>query len=285
MLTFQKMWGLMDDWLSNPVVQAALVPFVVSMLGTALFMRVAPRWSGLGLILGFGAAMWLILGLELSPLTSTRKIAVLGLLAGVTGVLLDLLQPRRAWTAAVLFAGGAIAIVWVIWPVLSRREGIEMWTLTLGAVAYVGSLSAVSEILRGDSLRAGSAALMLGLASSLAAVLGASAILGQFGGAVAAASGAYLCLAVLRRVPFAGYNLALPAGLVCALIGYSATVYAKLPWYSLPVIATIPFLAAWMPVPFRSPRWFQSIIILAALSPAVVMAVFLAWRGAGPAPL
>jgi len=273
----------MQNWLNDPFVQSAVLPFLVALVVTLLLGRIAPRWSGLALVCGVLVAVQ-VMGIDLARLDSTTKIVLLGVAAAVLGLLRDRFADDRGWIPVALFLLGAAAITWVIWPVLVRREGAPFWSLLAGAVAYVGWMWAASEFVRDDIHRCAVTAVAVGTATALCVVLGASAKLGQLGGAAAAAGGAYLAVSMVNRSLAGGSVMALPATAFGGLLGYAALLYAKLPWYCLPAIALIPVLAR-VPLSSGLSRWWRTCIVLAAVAPAVIVAVVLAWHGAGPPPL
>lgn len=274
----------MDELLQNPVFQAAIVPFAIALAAGFLLKYAGWQWAGLSVVLGFYAGVSLITGFEFTPLTSTRKIILLGMIAAGVGLVLDLLNLKQRHLAPLLVILGAGALLWVIWPPLMRMEGAEKWIYGMGGIAYVGWLLASMEGLRSRALRADTALLNLGLGTGLAAVMGASALLGQLASALAAAIGAFLLLSALKKTLPVGFVMLLPAALLGGLIGVSALVYAKLPWYCLPILATIPLLAR-LPLPKKLPLWGQALALVLMTLPGAAGAVYVAWKIAGAPPM
>lgn len=274
----------MSPWLDNVFVQSAVVPFVVGLVAALVLRRTGAPWAGFGFALAFGAAAYLIAGFQLLPLTSTRKILLAAAGAVAVGLVLDTLVSDRRVRLWLPATGAAAATLWVLWPVLLRSEGAQLAWVALPALAYTGWLVAGTQALEPAPVKTTVAALMLGLGTGVSALLGASALMGQLGGAVAAAVGAYV-LAFLWRGPYApGRTLTLPATLLCALIGVSAVHYASLPWYSLAPLALIPLLAR---LPLPAGRGGLGAIALASLYtlPAAAAAIIITWRVAGAPPL
>jgi hypothetical protein len=182
-------------------------------------------------------------------------------------------------------AAGAAVVLWIIWPVLLRSEGAALATLALAAPAYVAwLLLAGIEPLAARPTRALVAILMLGTGTGVTALLGASALMGQLGGAVAAATGAYILVFLLRGEFSPGRTLLLPATLLCALAGVAAVVYASLPWYSLAPLALIPLLAH-LPLP-RAGRPIAAVVVAVLYTlPAALAAIIITWRVAGAPPI
>jgi hypothetical protein len=266
----------MQELLTNPVIQSSAAPFVVGLVAASILFPI--RLAGLAAGAGFLAAVWLIGAFGLTPLTATRKIVVLAAAASVLGVLADMaFKPARA-TAPVLGALFAAASVWVFWSVLSQKPAAEAALLGGGVFAFVLATIALTVSLHDQAVRAGSAGLFLGLGTGTAAVLGASALLGQYGLALGAACGAFLLLAmILGRRVVAGATFTLTASVAATLIAAGALILAKLPWISLAALALVP-LAVRLPLPEKSPAWIQAIVAsLYALVPAAG-ACALAWQ-------
>jgi hypothetical protein len=274
----------MDEVLTNPVIQTAVIPFVVALVAGALLNRFGWYWAGLAVIIGFIACAWLIMDLKLVPLTSTRKIIMLGMIAVAAGLVLDLYAGGRRFVPYVMFAGGVLATLWVIWPVLMRKQGMEFWLLATGACIYAGWLMITMERLRDQSLRAGSAIFSLGFGTGVSAVMGASALLGQLASSLGAASGAYLLLALFFPKQSAGSTLTAPAALLCSQLAIAGYVYATLPWYVWPVLAIIPPLAC-IPLPERKPTWIKITLLVAVTLPAAICSILVAWRIEGAPPI
>ena len=266
----------MQELLTNPVIQSSAAPFLVGLVAAAILFPV--RLAGLAAAAGFLAAVWLVGAFGFSPMTATRKIVVLGAAAPVLGVLADLaFKPTRAMAPVLgaLFAAGS---VWVFWSVLSQKPPAEAALLGGGVFVFVLATVALTVSLQGAAVRAGAAGLFLGLGAGIGSVLGASALLGQYGLALGAACGAFLLLVmILGKRVVAGATLTLTASVVAALIAAGAVFLAKLPWISLAVFALIP-LAVRLPVPEKLPAWLQAIVAsLYALAPAAG-ACALAWQ-------
>lgn len=274
----------MTEWSADPVFQSAIAPFAVALIASLLLYRGGWQWAALSVALGFMAAAWLIMDFRFQPLTSTRKIVLLGIVAAGAGLALGLYRGGRGARLVLLGIGGAAAVLWVVWPVLARRDGGALWLLAGGGALYGGWLVAAMDGIRGHALRAGVGSLTLALGTGLSVVLGASAYLGQLASAVAAAAGAYLLVAVFVRALPAGAALTVPVATLCATVSFAGLVYAKLPWFVLPILATIPLLAR-VPLPAVRARWLQAGVLLVATAPAAAAAVLVTWRIAGGPPL
>lgn len=273
----------MNHLAADPVFQTAVAPFAVALVGGLVLNRLGWFWAGLSVPLGFYAAAWLIIGLQLTPLTSTHKILLSGMVAAAAGLLFDALPGGRRRLQWLLAAAAAGAAVWLVWPVLMRREGVSFWLLGGRAGLYLAWLVVAGIGLRGRPLPAGATALSLALGTGICAVYGASTLLGQLAASIAAAAGAFLILAVLLVRHNAGAALLLPALILCGLLGVSACVYAKVPWVSLPVLAVIPVIAR-LPLDEAKAAWMRAVVLLLATLPAAAAAVYVTRQATGPLP-
>jgi hypothetical protein len=266
----------MDDWLANPAVQGGVIPFVAGLVVALVLGRFS--LAGLAVAAGFCACAYLLNGLTVVPLTATRKILLLTLAAAAVGVVVDgTVRSARAAGAALALAFGAGAI-WVFWSVLSQRPPQE--AAASGAVAAIAVSVAVwlNHRLRDAPVRAGSAALGLGLGAGVAAILGASATYGLYGIAIGAGAGAFLLVQMLtNRKTAAGATLTLPAAVGSALFGAGAVLLAKLAWYALVPLVLIPLVAR-LPASERAPVWLQAIILSVYAFTAAAVSWVLAWK-------
>lgn len=262
--------------LDNFAVQGGVAPLVVALILAAALVRA--RLSGLAVVGGFLTAAYLTGSLGIWPLTAVRKALLLGLLAPAAGVFLDFaMQPRRF---AGLSLGGlfALASVWVFWSVLAQRPTAEAIALGGGTVAFVLWTVATTLPLQGEPLRIGAIGLALGLGTGIGAILGASAALGLLGISLAAGAGGFLLVAVIRGNRVAGgATLALSVSVIPALVGAAALLLAKLPWWSLAVLAVVP-LAARLPVPDRAPAWTLGMMTSVYTLAVAAAGSFLAWK-------
>ena len=247
----------MNELLQNPIVQSSALPFVAGLLVAAILFPV--RLGGLAAAAGFAAAVAAIGNFALEPLTVTRKIVVIGGAAALFGALADLaFKPTRS-AGVVLGAVFAGAALWVFSTILGQKIPADVALVGAGIAAFIWWLVAATTSLHYDPVRAGAAALALGLGAGFAAVLGASGLLGQYGMALGAASGAFLLLVmVLGGRVEAGASLTLTVSVLTALIASGAVLLAKLHWYSLIALVLVPVLVR-LPLP-RGPAWAQAVV-------------------------
>ncbi len=272
----------MQDLLNHPAVQAGIAPFVAGLIVALVF---APaRLAGLAAIAGLAVTVWLVGGFSFTPLTATRKIILVSLVAAGTGVCADLaFKPTRASgvVLGVLFGAGA---VWVFWTVLAQKPLKEALALGAGVCALVAWLVATCHALRDAPLRAGAAGLALGMGVGIAAILAASASFGQYGMAIGAGCGGLLLVQAIRgRTLAAGATLTVSVGTALGLVASGAFMLAELTWMALPVLALVP-LAVRIPLPARLPVWGEAALasILGGIPAAA--ACYLVWQSSRGSP-
>lgn len=273
----------MNVLLENPMIQAGAAPLVAGFFVALLLARL--RLGGLAVVAGFAAAVALIAGFSFQPLTATRKIVLLVLAAGALGVVADLLL-RPGWPRVIaLGAAAGAAALWTFWPILAQKPPTEALLPGGVAVALTAWLVASTNgALAARSVEAAAASLMLGVGAGVLAILGASALFGQYGVAIGAAAGGFLLVMMVRgREIAAGSTLTLPAALAAGLLASGAVILAQLQWYAAVLLALVPLvvrpqLAARSHVALRA----VLVSIVAALPVAAGCALaYYASRGAG----
>jgi hypothetical protein len=271
----------MEAFLAHPAVQGGVAPFVVGLIVVVILAKA--KLAGLAVTAGFAVAVALASGFAFTPLTATRKVILLGLLAPLVGIVMDfaLNKRGRTLTVVVALACGALT-VWVFWSVLRQRPVGEALLVGGGMAVFVAWLVGSTLELAGQPVRAGAAALMLGLGTGVSAILGASALLGLYGIAIGAGAGAFLLAQMLTgRKITAGATLTLSASVAAGLVGAAALVLAQLPWYALLILGAIP-LAARLPASDRMPVWAQAFVVSAYGFAVALVAFLLTWRAAPP---
>lgn len=271
----------MQELLDHPAVQAGLAPFVLALVTALLLRRL--RLSGLAVVAGFALTAYLVSGFALEPLTATRKLVWIGLAAGLLAMPLTLMKGPFWRPLIAVFA--AAAAVWMSARILQQQPTLQALQWGLGGALYVAWLVYWMDDLQSSAVRAGSAGLALGLGTGAAALIGASALLGQYGLALGAAAAAYLLILILSKslLP-CGRSFTLPIALIAGLVGWLAVLTAQLPWHALPMLAAIP-LAGRVPVSGKLAVWLQSVLLSAATLTCAAGAVYLSWRSNGALPL
>jgi hypothetical protein len=264
--------------LTHPAFQSAAAPLLGSLVAALMLRRAGFVWQGFAVLVGMTVAVMLITGLNLQPLTSTRKIVLCSLVLPFAALIL-----RRSTIDRVVFLALTMAAtaVWVVWPVLMRQPGLEAWLIG-GRVGLFAAAVGAGLVWFGhnDWRHQGGAMLGLGLGVGATVLVAASALYGQLGFAVAAATGGLLLVRLRQPSPGGLGDPALFAAAVpLGLIGGAATVYAQLPSLVLLLLAAVPICAA-IPVPGRNPWLRLGGSSLLALVP-VVPAVWLTWQEVG----
>ena len=269
----------MGGFFDNPAVQGGVAPFVVALAVAILLRRFS--LSGLAVAAALATVAYFVNGLTLVPLTITRKILMLGLAGAGVGFVADaLLKASRARTITLAVAAGACA-VWAFWALLVQKPIGESVLQGGGVALFVGFTVAIFGALQSQPVRAGSAALGLGLGTGVAAILGGSAAYGLYGIALGAGAGGFLLVQMVTGRPTpAGALFALPAALAAALLGAGAMLLAQLAWYALATLLLVP-AAAFLPMPQRRPIWVQAIVVSLYTFAVAVVAWALAWHYAG----
>jgi len=263
-----------NEWLQNPVIQSSVLPFAAGLLAAAILFPL--RLGGLAGAVGFAATVAVVGNFALEPLTVTRKIVVLGAMAALLGTLADLAFKPTRFTGIAMGALAGGAALWVFASILGQKIPAEVAIVGAGIAAFTWWLVATTVSLHYDMVRAGAAGLALGLGAGFASVLGASALLGQYGMALGAGSGAFLLLVmVLGGRVEAGVTLTLTVSVLAALIATAAVLLAKLHWLTLVALALVPVLVR-LPLP-RGPAWMQAVVASVYAFVAAGGACALAW--------
>jgi len=269
-----------NELLNHPAVQGGIAPFVAALIAALVLGRA--RLGGLAVVAAFCTAVFLISGFNFTPLTATRKIVLLGLAAPVIGIIVDFaFKPTRMGSAILAFASG-LATLWIFWPVLQQKDLRTAVLMGGGAAVCVAWLVGFSlDALSAHPVRAAAAGLGLGIGVGVSAVLGASALYGQYGISLGAAAGAFLLPQMLGGNKYeAGATFMLPLALTAGLLAAATLILAQLPWYSLLALAFIP-LAAHLPAPEKYPLWIQAVAVSACTLAVAAAAIALTWQSAG----
>jgi hypothetical protein len=269
----------LQQLLSHPAIQSSVVPLFSALVIGAIFFR--NRLSALGIAAGFLATVYLVGNFALEPLTATRRLVIVGTGAALLGSLVDVASwPSRiiSRALALLFGG---ASVWVFWGVLAQKSLAGALVAGLATAAFLTGLVVLTQPLQQDPVRAGAAGLGLGLGAGTSAVLGASALLGQYGLALGAACGGFLALVMIFGARIAaGATATLTIAAVGGLIGAAAVHLANLAWWSAALLALVP-VAVRLPLPARA-AWLQtSLACTYALTVAIAASGLAYWSTRG----
>ncbi|NOY71499.1 MAG: hypothetical protein GXP14_03855 [Gammaproteobacteria bacterium] len=271
----------MVELLNNPIIQSGIGPFFIAIISAWLLRHLGWLWAGLGFAIAYTCSVYWVIGLQFTPITSTKKIVLLGLAAVIVGLILDYLQPQRLIKLLIITLGATAASVWLVWPVAMRQSGLELYQFMAYPALYVTWLSLFLTSIENTSPEEdASISCLLGFTTGVLALLAASALLGQLGIAIGAAAGAYILLSFSSKPLKLGLNFTYPIAILCGLISITAVVYAKLPWYSLIPLALIP-LVSYLPAGMAAHPFKRSLILAAMSTPLLASAIFLTWRTTG----
>jgi len=266
----------MDELLSNPAVQAGAAPFLAGLI-VAVALRPL-KLGGLAVTAAFVTTVYFVAGFQFSPLTATRKMILIALIAPAVGILVDFaFKPTKLGAALIALAAGAAAW-WAFGPVLAQRPASEAGLLLASAIVVTAFVVGFGQAaLAADGVRAGAAALALGIGAGVASIFSASIAYGSYGMALGAGAGAFLLPQMITGTrSHAGATFVLPAMLAAALVGAGAMTLAKMPWHVLLVLGLVP-LAVRLPGPERAPVWLQAVIFSLYGFAVAGLACWLAW--------
>ena len=268
---------MMEQFLSRPEIQSAVVPFVIAFVAYFGLRKVTDRAWIWALLAAFLAAAGLINGLTVTPLTGTRKIILLVIASFFMASLLPWVLAGQNLQRRISTIISQLAILWVFWAVVTRMQSASMVLFLAGSIALVLVLENLFDRVANNPAKLHSAGLSLLLGVGLSATAAASALLGQLALALAAGSGgAFLAWIVTGNATVNQTKQSittLPYVIAPALLGIAAVIFARLPWYALIPLASIPLMVNLMPLKTDS-RFVHA--LLASL-PGLVIAVAVAF--------
>jgi len=268
----------LSAFLDHPAVQGGVAPFVVALI-VALALG-HTRYAWLAILAGYLTMVLLSTGISFSPLTASRKIVLVAIVAAAVGLVSDRIESKSKVLWWILAAVAGLVAAWVFISVLQQREGSAGWMQGLGLVAFVAVMVWAMLGLRGDPLRAGAASVGLGLAAGIAAILSAS-IGGLLAGiSIAVSAGALLLVWSISSKPVApGFLGMLTVGVTVALFAEGALMLAQLPWYSLVLLLLVP-LAVRLPVRETAPTIVRAFVLTMYALAAACIPIAAAWMSA-----
>lgn len=278
---------MMTDWINHPGFQAAVAPFILAFLVALLSNRFRESLSGLSIFAGFIVTTLLITDISFEPLTSTRKIILVTILASIVGVIFQFTTLRRRYITATLATCSAIAALWILWPVLIRKELLDATIMGISSAIYCIWITIIFSNINSKSIKMSSAATTLGITTGGAATIGASAFLGQLSMSLGFAAIAYLCAHILlkhNRNQSTDTIFSTSFAIPIALLAMASTVYAKLPWYVLPLLALQP-LMTYIPFTNHGSVYKRAILLILLTMVPGIAVLYLTWEYAGPVPI
>ena len=241
----------MDQLLSRPEIQSALVPFLIALLaylGLRKITGTAWLWA---LLAAFLASAALINGLTATPLTGTRKIILLVIVSIFIAATFRWVIPGNSLQRCFTTIISGLSLLWVFWAVVSRMDTAAIVLFLAGSISLVLALEYLFVRLIGKPAQLHSAGFSLLLGVGLAATAAASALLGQLALALSAASGGAFLGWILTGSASAKQSkqaiVVLPYVIAPALLGVAAVIFARLPWYALIPLTAIPLVVGLVP--------------------------------------
>jgi len=275
----------MADLLDNPLVQAAVAPFLVAFVVAVCLWRT--RLIGLALSAALLMVVGLTIGFSFEVLSGQRKLVLVAIAATLALPVLEftplLWRQRARWSAA---AAAGVAAVWTVLRVLQQHEAASALAEGSAAAVYMALLVGSTQAVADDMAITAASALGLGLASSTLALFGASALLAQVGGSIAAASGAVLLLlTLLPRPERAPWTLAFPAAIACGLICLLAVFAGMLPWYCILPTLAVPWITRLTAGARLRPAWQANALAVGAALLPVAAGGLAAWLAGAANPV
>lgn len=269
----------MDQIFSRPEIQSAVLPFIIGFLVyLGLRKQTLHAWIW-AVFAAFLISAGLINGLTITPLTGTRKIILLILASFVVAAsiqhFIEGIKLRRAALSSLVI----LALALVFWKIAMRKEALDMALFFVGSLALVLTLVWSFERIGDNFTRLHGAGFSLLIGTGLSATAAASALLGQLALSLSAASAAVLLGWVIKGDAGDGKqsNATLPYALAAALLGLAAVILARLPWYALIPLASIPLVTSF--VPKISETRFTHALITSLPGLCIALAVaFLVWQ-------
>lgn len=272
----------MEQLLSRPEVQSAVIPFIVALaVAVGLKKVTASAWIW-ALFAAFLCSALLINGTTLIPLTGTRKIILLVLGACLVAALVPIVLRSVRWQRQLATGLVILAMLWVFWPTIERQGNNAIIYFLAGGLMLIWFTAWGLDRCRGRQAQLHGAGLGLLLGTGLCATLGASALLGQLSLALAAGCGGLLLAWVLPGNAVTANTVGRPLAILpylmpAIMISLAATLFARLPWYALASLAAIPLATSL--VPFNSESRFLNALVNSLPGLAIAAAsAFWVWQ-------
>ena len=255
-----------SELLYAPWVQSGLAPLLAAVICAYVSSRLIPRFSGITFMAGVLLSAALMGSLTWWPQAPIDKIIAVAVMALAVGLLIDSFKFDPIRITMFIWIPALGAAVWLLWPVLLRRDVVETGIVVLGLAAYTSVVTvAVSELAKRE--RAGHAYHVLfsvALGTGLACWFAAQPLMQQLATtAGAAALGALIPIAIAWLPAFktaagmaipsiefplrAGQSAAIPGAFLVSLIAVFAKIHADLPWICFALLIGAPIAALFSP--------------------------------------
>jgi len=272
------------QWYDNPAFQSALAPILLASIVLVATQRYRV-WSEPLTVLGcFLLATYLVIGINISPLTSTNKIVLLAIGSFILGFAFHFLKLRSALLLPIAVSFGIAFAYWVIWPWMTRQEWLSIIISASAVAAFIIANGAGLAKATHNRKKFLAIAAVFSLSISLCSIIGASALLGQLSMAIAMPFFVAFALNWFRPFEQSNMNfLLLSFGLPISLLAISACVYASVPWFVLIVLSLIP-LSSYFSLPNNLDKRYKLAAEIAVSVVPGLSAILLTWNSAGSVP-
>jgi len=272
------------QWYDNPAIQSAVAPILLAFLVMLALLRHRTWSEPVATLACFLLATYLIMGIGLIPLDSTRKVVLIAILFFLLGLAFFILKLRNSLLLPISVIFGSAASYWVIWPWLMRQEWLLLIMTMIACASFIiancaGFAKATNSRKKFLALSA-----IFALSLSVSSIIGASAKIGQLSMALAMPFFVAFALDWIR--PFQQSNMNFLFSAFCipiSLLAISSSIYAEVPWYVLIALALIPVSSFFNLPNSLDKRYKMAAEIAVAVVPGI-LAVLLTWNSAGSVP-
>jgi len=273
------------QWYDNPAIQSAFMPIVLASVILLALQRYRGWSEAIAVIACFLSTTYLIMGIDLFPLTSSRKIVILTMVCFLLGLVFFIAKPRKNVLLAVTVAGGIASSYWVIWLWLIRQEWLTILMSATACAAFILANSAGLKKASSNRRKFLAIAGIFALSISFCSIIGASAKIGQL--AMALAMPFFVASALEWIKPHQGSNLDFLFPLLvipASLLAISSSLFAVVPWFVLVALSLIP-VSSYFSLPSSLDKRYKLVAEIAISAVPGLLAILLTWNSAGPVPL
>jgi len=272
------------QWYDNPAFQSAAAPILLAFLIIVSFQRQRAWSEPFAVLACFLTATYLIMGLSLFPLDSTRKIVLFAIVFFLIGLAFQFVKVNRKLILPMAVIIGIAACYWILWPWLKRQDWLLLIASALSSAVFVIANCAGFHKASQTRKKFLALAAIFALSAAIASIVGASAKLGQL--LMAFSMPFFVAFAMDWLKPIQQSNMNFLFLIFCvptSLLSVSASVYAEVPWYVLIALSLIP-LSAFFSLPSSLDKRYKLWAELAVALVPGVLAVLLTWNAAGSVP-
>lgn len=277
----------MQDLLVHPAFQSGIAPLLSGLIVALILRPFGIMWQGVAVVCGLLTSVMLTIGISFRPLTSTHKIIISSIVLPFASFLPHHFPCRTFCQTIFLAILSGVTALWVVWPVLSHQEGLQILITVSKMVLYAAVVGgSVVWFGKEDLARQGGGLLALGTGTAILAFIASSALYGQLAIAVTAALGGLLLVLLIipdkDTVSISLGNFGLVAAKIpLAIIGGGSAVFANLPALALFSLVLVPMFAA-IPVARQQNLWIRgSLATILGFLP-IIPAIWYAFSTSAP---